>query len=290
MEINNIYCGDCLTLLKQLSNNEVDYVVTSPPYNTSGSIGSPDNIRYEDYTDDLNTNQYYDFLVKVIDELLRVTSKEVFFNIQYLTDNKSCVFRLIGKYHNNIKDIIIWHKRSSAPSIGRSRLTHNYEFFIVLSNNNTSRNYDKDFGLEGKHTTCFIAETNNPITNKESFNITEHTAIMSLPVARHIITNFTDTNSLVLDPFMGTGTTAVVCKQLKRNYIGFDISDKYIKIANDRLSQTNIIESIIPMQTKQKEITCLVDEDKIKVLLDKYPNLISRSQAIEMILNKSVEV
>ena len=57
---------------------------------------------------------------------------------------------------------------------------------------------------------------------------------------RDIIRDFSEEGDLILDPFMGSGTTAIACKQLNRNFIGFEISKEYCDIARKRLSQANL--------------------------------------------------
>lgn len=238
LELNKIYCMDCLVGLKLLPDNSVDYSFTSPPYNQKRSISHSSNL-YENYADNMPNEEYYNFLCGVINELLRVTKNQIFFNIQYNSNNRKAVFLIIGRYAENIKDVLIWIKTFPQPAICRNVLTHNYEFIIVFSKENKNRSYIADFGLKGKYTTAFI-EKNNCIFNKDCFNHESHFAIMSINLARRIVSTFTQEGDIILDPFMGSGTTAVACKQLGRHFIGFEISQKYVDIANKRLEQENL--------------------------------------------------
>jgi len=229
--MNNIICGDCRNLISKLSP---DFVLTSPPYNQGKSIAHQSAI-YKYYDDNLTSQKYYSFLIEVIDKLLKVTKKQVFFNIQYNSKNKESVFKLIGNYYSKIKDILIWSKPFPPPSINTNVLTHNYEFILVLDNNNSNRKYDMNFGHKGKIKTCFTEEGNG-FTNKEQFTCSENFAIMPINLARYIIKTFTKKGDVILDPFCGTATVCVACKVLMRNYIGIDISEEMIKIANKRLN------------------------------------------------------
>ena len=80
----------------------VDYIITSPPYNRKR------NDKYEDYDD--NINDYFDWLVTIIDECLRVTKSNVFFNVQKTWYNKKDIFKLLHHYSEDIYDVIIWEK------------------------------------------------------------------------------------------------------------------------------------------------------------------------------------
>ena len=106
---------DCLEGLKLLSDNSVDLVVTSPPYNMRTRIRNGEyttreksehfSKKYEHFSDDLTIEEYYDFHKNVLTELLRV-SKCVLWNYQIVTGSKSAVFRLLGDFADQIKDII----------------------------------------------------------------------------------------------------------------------------------------------------------------------------------------
>jgi len=74
-------------------------------------------------------------------------------------------------------------------------------------------------------------------------SISGHVTVKPIKILRRIIQTATTENSIVLDPFMGSGTTAVACYQLGRNFIGFEISKEYCEIANKRLSQKTLMGS-----------------------------------------------
>ncbi len=236
LELNKIYCMDCLEGLKLIPDNSIDLVVTSPPYNLGVFIKHKKDI-YTEYND--KNLVWKDLIKNSLDECLRVAKNEVFYNIQYVSNNKVDLFEIIGEYKTKIKDILIWEKTLPAPAINAHVLTHSYEFIFVFSNNANTRAYKMDFGLEGKCRTSF-AFLNNDMHNPERFACEGNFAVMSVQVARHILSTFSNEGDTVLDPFMGSGTTAVACKQLQRNFIGFELSQKYVDIANRRLQQDTL--------------------------------------------------
>lgn len=226
-----IYNGDCLEVMKKIVN--VDYVITSPPYNIGFSIHKQKNM-YKYYKDSMSSEKYFEWMVQCIDKLLTKNKQQIFFNIQYVSGNKEALFRLIGKYKDKIKDILIWNKTNPQPAINRGVLTHSYEFVIVFSHNN-NRKYNIDFGRKGEYRTSFFMKSN--IGNKIQFNNEKHFAIMPIQLANKIIDTFTNKGDTILDPFLGSGTTARACKDLGRKCIGIEISESYCQIAVKRLGQ-----------------------------------------------------
>ena len=210
MKINKIYNENCLDTMLKMEDNYVDIVFTSPPYNRKR------NDKYNFYND-TKTN-YFEFLVSVIDESIRVSTGNVYFNIMKNYYNKSDVFKIIGKYNKQICEIFIWEKSNPLPASGLS-ITNAYEFIIV-------------FGEKIKSNKTY---TKNHLTTSVAKMYKEHKAVMNDKVAYFFIKNFTKENDIVYDPFMGCGTTAFVCDDLKRNYIGSEIAKEYCEISNKRL-------------------------------------------------------
>lgn len=209
--------GDCLELMKQFPDKCVDVSFTSPPYNRKR------NDKYEFYDDTLA--DYYGFLCKFTDELLRVTKKHVFVNLQKNYYNKQDVFEYIGKYAKQIREIIIWEKTNPMPANGHN-ITNSYEFFIVMG----------DKPLKGNYT-----YTKNIISTSVNSNMPkEHKAVMKQEVSDWFIENFTSENDIVLDCFMGTGTTGVSCVKRNRSFIGIEIDGNYFDFATNRIEQANI--------------------------------------------------
>lgn len=220
MKVDYIECGDCLELIKNIPNNSVDVTFTSPPYNRKR------NDKYSFYSDDIN--DYFDFLCKFTDEALRVTKSHVIINIQKNYYNKNDVFKYIGKYADKITEIIVWQKSNPMPASGFN-ITNAYEFFIVLG----------DTPLKSNKT-----YTKNIITTPVNSDMPkEHKAVMRKDVADWFICNFTKKQDIVLDIFLGTGTTAISCKENDRHYIGFEISETYFKLAEERIKNYQVQET-----------------------------------------------
>ena len=218
MKLNTIYTADCLEKFSVMDDVSVDYVFTSPPYNRKR------NDKYTLYDDTLV--DYKSFLTEVIEQSMRVSREHVFFNIQKNYYNKVDVFEIIGKFAENIVDIIIWNKTNPMPASGMN-ITNAYEFVIV-------------FHKTGKALKANNTYTKNVVTtNVYSSNPyrSQHRAVMHPELARKIFAKFMIEGKTVFDPFMGVGTTAVVAKEFSMDYIGVELVQDYVDIANERLLQ-----------------------------------------------------
>ena len=234
IELDTIYNKDCIEGMKELHDSCVNLVLTSPPYNIGKTLthGKKSvDIGYDDTRDD-----YFGFLCNAIDEMIRVSKQYVFLNIQPLANNKTDIYRIFGKYAYKIKEVIIWHKKRSPPQINSSCLRPNFEYIICFDKKTPEkRAFDGiDFGHKGLHKTCWDGQINDLFYN-ENFDSKNHHAIFPIWLPRRIIELFSKENDVVLDPFMGCGTTAVACKQLNRRYIGFEIDKSHYDVAVKRL-------------------------------------------------------
>ena len=229
MELNKIYNENCLDTMARMPDNFVDLVVTSPPYNVGKN-----NMTENKYGggDDLSQEEYLEWTRRVVNELLRV-SENVFYNIQMLSDNKRGVLSLLGEYKDRIKDIIVWNKNSSAPAIEPGVLTSKFEFIIIFSNDRPEKRKFAKGNFHGNLTN--VIEGNSASQNPFSDT---HKATFPQYLPDKIISYFSNEGDTIYDPFMGTGTTALSAKLLKRNYIGSEISEDYVKIAKERLDKT----------------------------------------------------
>lgn len=212
---NYIKCGDCLELMKEIPDKGVDVVFTSPPYNRKR------NDKYSFYDD--TKADYFAFLCDVTDEMLRITRRYVIVNVQKNYYQKHDVFKFIGKYSEKIVEIIIWEKSNPLPASGKN-ITNAYELFIVFG--------DKPL----KSNTTY---TKNVITTSVNSNMPkEHRAVMKKEVSDWFIEKFTCEGDVVLDPFLGVGTTAMSCIEQGRQYIGFEICQQYYEMAKQNISNT----------------------------------------------------
>jgi len=224
LELNKIYNMDCMEGMKQLEDNSIDLTITSPPYNLGKN-----NMNYRAKHKYLNNEDiiqnYYSWLCERIDEMIRC-SKLVFFNIQMLANNKLDVLKIISKYKEDLKDIIIWGKTNPPPAMEVGVMTSCFEFIFIFAKENVDKRKFYNCNFRGTFNNLIIT----PVNRNRYAKI--HKAVFPEEIPDRIVSNFSKENELILDPFMGIGTTAVVSQRMNRRFIGFEISKEYCDIAN----------------------------------------------------------
>ena len=240
IEINKIYNEDCLDTLSRIPNNSIDLVITSPPYNMnlrirngkycSRQIVKKFSTKYEGFDDNLPIEKYYEFHLKVLKELLR-TSNIIFYNIQIVTGSKRAIFKIIGELSDYLKDIIVWDKGYAQPAMAQKVFNRRTELILIFDANDAiSRQFKKANFQRGRLDDLWLIKRGKKVTNT-------HSAVFPEELVNTIIENFSDEGDIIYDPFIGTGTTALVAKKLNRNYLGSELTPKYFDIANKRLSE-----------------------------------------------------
>ncbi len=239
IELNKIYHENCLDTMKKMDDNSIDLIITSPPYNMnlrirngkycSRQIVKEFSTKYESFDDNLPLDEFFDFHCSVIDEMLRI-SNTIFYNISIVTGSKRAFFKIIGKYSDYLKDIIIWDKSYGQPAMQNGVLNRQTELILIFqqTENAIKRQFDK----------CnFERGTLNDLwtIKRQKIKNVKHGATFPEELVEKIILNFSNEGDLIYDPFSGIGTTAVVCKKNKRKYICSEISYDYIDLSNKRL-------------------------------------------------------
>lgn len=225
----SLYNTDCLETLKDIPSHSVDLVVTDPPYEVSASNGGGIcntvmhlNRSLESLVD-LNIDKGYDFEA-VNRELVRVMRN---INI-YLWCNKLQIPKYFNFYVDSLGckfDILRWEKTNPIPTYHNKYLTDT-EFCL----------YFRKGGLccPGSYEdakTYYSA----PINAKDK-KLWKHPTIKPLEIIERLVRNSSREGETVLDPFMGSGTTGVACRNLGRNFIGCEINREYFDIADRRIN------------------------------------------------------
>ena len=240
--INKVINADCLELMKEIPDNSIDLIVTSPPYNmrtrirngkyTERERGEHFSKKYTFFSDDMTIEGYYDFHSKAIKEMLRV-SFIVFWNIQIVTGSKEAIFNIIGNCAKNIKDIIVWDKGFGQPAMNPKVLNRATEYIIIFERDGQGRTFKKSYFDRGTMQDIWRI--------KRAKSLPEHGACFPLELVAKIINNWTVCSDLIFDPFMGSGTTARACIDLNRRFYGAEISKEYCSIWEDRIKQQVLI-------------------------------------------------
>lgn len=239
-----IYNGDSIKLLNDLKlfpSDSVQMVFTSPPYNTGNSGKNKD--MYKEYVDDLTDADYYELLSGSLRESLRICSGAVFFNINYMNNNKNVLYKWISDFSEQLRENIIWDKgpnRSTIP-IGNI-LMKRYEYVLMFTkdpkfeiNNfrvNKAINYRTEFGK-------WISNLFElPLDYENVELVKKHRAGFPVQLPKIFIDIYTKKGDTVLDPFMGLGSTALASKRLQRKFIGIELVKEYCDLSLNKLEQT----------------------------------------------------
>ena len=241
-KINTIINGDCLEEMKKLPDACVDLVVTSPPYNLRNSTGngmkadpggrwtgcslSSGSVNYDD---NMPHEEYVAWQRECLTEMMRLIpdTGAIFYNHKWRVQGGLLQDRADIVKDFPVRQIIIW-RRSGGVNFNQGYFLPTYEVVYLIAK--------KDFRLvDGANGYTDVWEIPQERKN-------EHPAPFPVKFAERCISS---TNAkIVLDPFCGSGTTAIAAKNLGRQYIGIELSKQYCEMAESRLAEKSIMEFI----------------------------------------------
>jgi modification methylase len=232
MDSNKIYNIDCIEGLKQLPDNSIDCIITSPPYNKHSANRKPSktdswskaNIDYGFFKDDLPENEYQNQQKELLKEMVRVIKPNgsIFYNHKVRVKEHKAIIPTEWLSSFNIRQVLIWD-RTNSMQLAPIRWFPTTEYIYWI----TKTNVQPKFYKRSKHQLEIIRIPPKPMK--------EHPAPFPEELVETLMLNTTDENDIVLDPYMGSGTTAIVAKRNKRNYIGFELNKDYCELAEKRI-------------------------------------------------------
>ena len=207
-KINTVWQGDCLKLMKEMPDKCVDLVLTDPPYGI-GEAGGKNKSRCKMAVSKDYGNASWDNQIpskEIFEHMIRISKNQIIFGGNYFVE-----------YLKNSPCWIVW---------------------------------DKDNG-KSDFADCELAWTSFPSAvrkfkwkwqgmlqeNMKAKEFRVHPTQKPVPLMKWILQNYSKQTDVIFDPFMGSWTTAVVCKQLNRNFIGAELSKEYCEIGKERLRQ-----------------------------------------------------
>jgi site-specific DNA-methyltransferase (adenine-specific) len=241
-ELRNTVIPGSSEQMKEIPDNSLHLMVTSPPYNVS-----------KEYDTDLSLREYLDLLHKVFSETYRVlvNGGRACINIANigrkpyipLSDHITHIMEEVGFL---MRGEIIWNKGAGAGvsmawgswiSASNPVLRDVHEYILVFSKGSFKRIRKK-----GQTSTIrkeqFMEWTKSVWTmNTESARKVGHPAPFPVELPYRLIQLYTFTGDVVLDPFMGSGSTAIAALDSDRSYVGYDVNPKYIKLTEDRIAR-----------------------------------------------------
>ena len=218
---------DCLTVLKNIPDNSIDLIVTDPPYeietNGAGLYKQDD----KQYIKELNSikNGFSD---DILDELCRIMKK---INI-YIFCSQKQIIHLLDYFVTKRKcnyNLLTWHKTNPIPACGNKYLTDT-EYILFFREKGV-----KIFGEFKTKFTYYVTPLNQK--DKKQWG---HPTIKPLSIIENLIVNSSVQDDLVLDCFMGSGTTGVAALKNNRNFIGIELDKSYYDVAVKRINNKDI--------------------------------------------------
>ena len=247
--------------MEEIKDNSVNLVITSPPYFNAK--------KYSDINDDLGNiddfNKYLKEIRKVWEEVYRALQpgRKFFLNIMNLPIKEKGGFRtlnLVGKMIDLCEDVgfifkrdIIWHKTNSVkahfgtyPYPGGLLINNSHEFILefekpcpkgyrkyahITTEQKEASKLDKDFWISIKKSDVWTIKPENSGDGRL------HVAPFPYDIPYRLVKGYSYVGETILDPFLGSGTTLVVARDLKRNGIGYEINPKIGSVAIERIKQ-----------------------------------------------------
>ena len=228
MSILNLTQGDCYSLLKKIPKQSVDLILTDPPYNLNAY--STGNLKCHWRTDFNNDIASWD------KEKLNVNHlKKEFKRILAPTGNIFIftTYNLLGEFHKKFDpifdtfQIMVWHKTNPPPKLRKTSFLNSCELICCLWN----KGHTWNFSSQSKMHNFF----ESPICmGKERL---KHPTQKPLKLLKHIVEIASKKGDMVLDPFMGVGSSGAASLELERKFTGFEVDQKYFRMAKKRLSE-----------------------------------------------------
>ena len=252
---NKIIHGDCLKELRKMDDESIDVIITSPPYNKGhwsknrsmnngfntkkhpNSYTSPTKSRritYGDFDDNLSPEDYERQQREVIIECLRVLKPHgsLFYNhIDILSEHQTIHPKFV--YDFPLKQIIIWNRKNT-PKLDKSYFFPITEYIFWIQKEKTSRTF---FNRKKANMNKSIWDLSPDTKNK-------FPAPFPIDLPLNCIRACCQKGGVVLDPFMGSGTTGVACKIEGVNFIGIELNKEYCEVAKERINKSKEQEKL----------------------------------------------
>lgn len=219
-----LYQGDCLEVMNNIEDGSVDLVVTDPPYEIATTGAGIYKQVDKQYVKELN-GMKDGFSEEVLDELCRVMKK---INIYFFCSQKQ-IIPLLDYFAKKKKcnwNILSWHKTNPIPACGNKYLTDT-EFILFFREKGV-----KVYGSFDTKRTWYATPLNQ--SDKKKYG---HPTVKPLSILENLVVNSSQEGEVVLDCFMGSGSTGVACLNTNRDFIGIELDEGYFEIAQNRIEE-----------------------------------------------------
>jgi len=218
----NYKIGNCFELLQELKDDSIDLIVTDPPYGINYHTGYR-NDKNHLFTKVIANDDNLDFLPELIQQLYRVLKMD---SAMYMFCNQDNIdiFKINIEKKFNIKNIIVWVKNNWTAGDLEAQLGKQYEFIILA--NKGRKKFCNDYRFTDVWNFDRVSGNDQIHQNQKPVNLLKQCIEIS-----------SYAGDIILDPFMGSGSTLETCKILNRNFIGFEIDPQWETKYKNLLSQ-----------------------------------------------------
>ena len=211
----NLIHGDCLDEMKKIPDGSVDMVLTDPPYGMSFQS----NYRKEKYNT-IKNDDSLDWMNEFVSQSYRVAKNNTAHYV-FCSFHNIDIFKQAFEKKFKIKNILVWEKNNTSMGDLKADFAPKIEFILFLQKGRRLINGKRDPNI------FKFARTGNK----------NHPTEKPVDLNEYLLSKFSDETETVLDPFMGSGTTGVACKNLNRNFIGIELDETYYNIAKERIEK-----------------------------------------------------
>lgn len=234
----NLYNADCIDIMSKIKDDTVDLIFTDPPYNLGNFMKERDtNLKKmrENFFgsagwDDMDFDEWERSMDVFFKESERIIKKGGTMIVFMAIIKVESIIKIASKYGFYYKTTGIWHKTNPMPRNMNLHFVNSTEAWIYLTYKTRTGTYNN----EGKLHHDFI-ETS--LTSKKERKYGKHPTQKPEKLVYNLMKILSNEDDIVLDPFMGSGTTGVVSKQLNRKFIGIEINKEYFEMANNRIKE-----------------------------------------------------
>lgn len=260
IETNKVYNTECLEGMKLIQDETIDLVVTDPPYyieNLKADLkeqtirGSSRNSIFCESWDSqwTSVDDFKAWMQKLLLELRRVLKPkaQVYMFMSY--HHLDWCIKMIKELDFRFYKPLIWYK-PDIMGVFPNQYGCNYEVILWFRKRGEGGRHKNHIGCSQRDVFVY-----NSTINSYRKECGYHPTCKPIDLVRRLVANGSDEGDLVLDPFMGSGTTAVACKQKGRRYLGFELDTEYFKTIEERLKQTTLSDNLLAFTEHKEELS-----------------------------------
>jgi len=236
--LSKIACGDCLKFLQEIPDKSVDLVLTDPPYNLglfmhkrgTNIKGMRDHHFAYSGWDNLEFEEWCKLMQKFFVQCGRVLKdKGALLMFMSIMKVETIINEALdaGFYY---KTVGIWHKTNPMPRNMNLHFVNSTESWLYFINHGTTGTFNN----EGKPVHDFIETAT---ISKSEHDLSKHPTQKPVKLLEHFVKLLSNKGDVVLDPFMGSGSTGVATEHLNRKFIGIELNEEYCNIAKQRIKE-----------------------------------------------------